>query len=222
MSALLEQLARRQLVWQGNNQHAAYQPVASGYAELDQQLAGGFPATGLIDIQTDTGIGELRLLLPYLQQQQSAGRLLVLISPLAEPCADMLCAAGIVLSQVVIIAPKTSKDALWAAEQCLQSGSCASVLLWQAPLKLAQARRLQLAAEQGAASLILLRRPQEGLSLPVNLSIKLQAHRQGVLLSVQKRKGGWPAAPFLVDMQNRWPGLCFSADQHWQARRKAS
>lgn len=222
MSALLEQLTRRQLLWHGNSQHTAYQAVPSGYAELDQQLAGGFPATGLIDIQTGTGIGELRLLLPYLQQQQSGGRLLVFISPLAEPCADMLCAAGIVLSQLVIITPKTGKDALWAAEQCLQSGCCASVLLWQVPLKQAQARRLQLAAEQGAASLILLRRPQQGLSLPVNLSIKLQPHRQGVLLSVQKRKGGWPAAPFLVDMQNRWPGLCFSTEPHWQARRKAS
>ncbi|SEH80149.1 Uncharacterized conserved protein [Rheinheimera pacifica] len=222
MSALLEQLARRQLVWQGNSQHTAYQAVSSGYAELDQQLAGGFPASGLIDIQTGPGIGELRLLLPYLQQQQSSGRLLVLISPPAQPCADMLCAAGIVLSQLVIVTPKTSKDALWAAEQCLQSGCCASVLLWQVPLKLAQARRLQLAAEQGAASVILLRRPMDGLSLPVNLSIKLQPHRQGVLLSVQKRKGGWPAAPFLVDMQNRWPGLCFTTEQHWQARRKAS
>lgn len=222
MSALLEQLTRRQLLWHGNSQQGAYQAIASGYATLDQQLAGGFPATGLIDIQTDTGIGEFRLLLPYLQQQQRAGRLLVLISPLADPCADMLCAAGIVLSQLIIITPKTSKEALWAAEQCLQSGCCASVLLWQAPLKLAQARRLQLAAEQGAASLILLRRPQEGLSLPVNLSIKLQAHRQGVLLSVQKRKGGWPAAPFLVDMQHHWPALCFSAEHHYQARRKAS
>lgn len=222
MSALLEQLTRRQLLWHGNSQHTAYQAVPSGYAELDQQLAGGFPATGLIDIQTGTGIGELRLLLPYLQQQQSGGRLLVFISPLAEPCADMLCAAGIVLSQLVIITPKTGKDALWAAEQCLQSGCCASVLLWQVPLKQAQARRLQLAAEQGAASLILLRRPQQGLSLPVNLSIQLQPHRQGVLLSVQKRKGGWPAAPFLVDMQHRWPGLCFSTEPHWQARRKAS
>lgn len=122
----------------------------------------------------------------------------------------------------MIITPKTSKDALWAAEQCLQSGCCAAVLLWQIPLKLAQARRLQLAAEHGAASVTLIRRPMDGLSLPVNLSVKLQAHRQGVQLSVQKRKGGWPAAPFLVDMQNRWPGLCFTTEQHWQARRKAS
>ena len=49
----------------------------------------------------------------YLQQQQQrSGRLLVFISPPAQPCADMLAAAGIVLSQLVIITPKTAKEAL--------------------------------------------------------------------------------------------------------------
>ncbi|MGP9800667.1 translesion DNA synthesis-associated protein ImuA [Rheinheimera sp. NSM] len=221
MSALLEQLARRQLLWQGNSCQAAYQAVPSGYPELDQQLAGGFPASGLIELQTQLGIGELRLLLPYLQQQHSSGRLLVLISPPAMPCADMLCAAGITLSQLVIVTPKTGKEALWAAEQCLQSGCCASVLLWQAGLKLAQARRLQLAAEQGAASLVLLRRPATGLSLPVNLSLELKPHRQGLQLSVHKRKGGWPGSAFVLDMRSRWPALCFAEDAAELPQRKA-
>ena len=119
MSALLEQLTRRQLLWHGNSQQAAYQAVTSGYAELDKQLAGGFPANGLVDIQTEQGIGELRLLLPYLQQQHQDGRLLVMISPPAEPCADMLAGAGINLAQLLVISVKNNKEALWAAEQCL-------------------------------------------------------------------------------------------------------
>ena len=221
MSALLQQLARRQLLWHGNSQQAAYQAVTSGYPQLDQQLAGGFPASGLIELQTQLGIGELRLLLPYLQQQHSSGRLLVLISPPAMPCADMLAAAGITLSQLVIVTPKTGKEALWAAEQCLQSGCCASVLLWQVPVKLAQARRLQLAAEQGSASLLLLHRPLAGLSLPVNLSVKLQPHHHGVQLSVEKRKGGWATAPFVVDMQSCWPQLCLSNAVSAPIRRRA-
>ena len=222
MSALLQQLARRQLLWHGNSQQAAYQAVSSGYPQLDQQLAGGFPATGLIDIQTDTGIGELRLLLPYLQQQQQrSGRLLVLISPPAQLCADMLAAAGIVLSQLVIITPETAKEALWAAEQCLQSGCVTTVLVWQVPLKLALARRLQLAAEQGVASLVLLRRPAAGLSLPVNLSLELKPHRQGLQLRVHKRKGGWPGSAFVLDMQSRWPQLCLSKAISAPIRRRA-
>lgn len=243
MSALLDQLARRQLVWHGDSQQLAYQPVSSGYQELDQQLGGGLPATGLIDIQTEAGIGELRLLLPYLQQQQQQSqRLLVFIGPPAELCADMLAGCGLDLSQLLIITPggqpaagqgsdkltkqtklitaaKTPKSvkkpspqqqALWAAEQCLQSGCCASVLLWPAAISLAQARRLQLAAEQGAASMIVFRHSSQTLSLPVNLSISLQPDPQGLQLTVLKRKGSWPAAPFRVSMQLQWPALCLT------------
>jgi protein ImuA len=221
MSALLDQLTRRQLLWHGNSQQAGYQAVPSGYAELDQQLAGGFPATGLIDIQTGQGIGELRLILPYLQQQQcNSGRFLVLISPPQQPCADMLAAAGIELTQLMIVKPKTTKEGLWAAEQCLQSGCVAVVMLWQLPVKLAQARRLQLAAEQGQASMVLLRPPQGALGLPVQLSLLLAPHRQGLLLTVQKRKGGWPGSAFVLNMQSRWPALCLGANRDCLAERK--
>jgi protein ImuA len=221
MSALLEQLTRRQLLWHGNSQQAAYQAVASGYAELDKQLGGGFPATGLIDIQTEQGIGELRLLLPYLQQQQhSTKRLIVLISPPAQPCADMFAGAGIDLAQLLIISAKAAKDVLWAAEQCLNSGSVAAIVLWQVPVRLAQARRLQLAAEQGQASLVLMRRPS-ALSLPVQLSLQLTPHPQGLLLRVHKRKGGWPGAGFLVDMHSRWPALSANLPHDGPQQRKA-
>ncbi|WP_214000918.1 translesion DNA synthesis-associated protein ImuA [Arsukibacterium sp.] len=236
MSALLDQLARRQLVWHGDSQQLAYQAVSSGYPELDQQLAGGLPLTGLIDMQSEAGIGELRLLLPYLlQQQQQSQRLLVFIAPPAELSADMLAGAGLDLSQLLIVTPAPERsaskpagyntkatqrraakkltpkqEALWAAEQCLQSGCCACVLLWPAAISLAQARRLQLAAEQGAASMVLFRNLSQTLSLPVNLSLSLQADRHGLQITVLKRKGSWPAAPFLVDMQRRWPALCLA------------
>tara|TARA_R110002126_G_scaffold38317_10_gene114445 strand:- start:632 stop:1378 length:747 start_codon:yes stop_codon:yes gene_type:complete len=247
MSALLDQLSRRQLVWHGDSQQLAYQAVSSGYSELDQQLGGGLPATGLIDIQTETGIGELRLLMPYLQQQQQQSqRLLVFIGPPAELCADMLAGGGLDLSQLLIITPdqqvaagkainnlpkptKNTKSArklpmqqqaLWAAEQCLQSGCCASVLIWPSAISLAQARRLQLAAEQGAASMIVFRHTSQALSLPVNLSISLQADPQGLQLTVLKRRGSWPAAPLRVSMQQQWPALCL-ADTTAQPMRQA-
>ncbi|SNY44768.1 hypothetical protein SAMN06297280_0782 [Arsukibacterium tuosuense] len=247
MSALLDQLTRRQLLWHGDSQQLAYQAVASGYPELDQQLAGGLPATGLIDIQTDAGIGELRLLLPYLQQQQQhSQRLLVFIAPPAELSADMLAGAGLDLSQLLIITPgqqaaatanvaarhkksaeknqsakkfSVQQQALWAAEQCLQSGCCATVLLWPAAISLAQARRLQLAAEQGAASMVVFRNASQTLSLPVNLSIRLQPDPLGLQVTVLKRKGSWPAAPFQVNMQQKWPALCLSGTSGEPMRR---
>lgn len=222
MSAILEQLTRRQLLWHGNSQRAAYQAVASGFAEVDQQLAGGFPATGLIDIQTGLGIGELRLLLPYLQHQQSSSqRLLVMISPPHRPAADMLAAEGIALSQLIIIQPKNTKEALWAAEQCLQSGCAAVVLLWQVPVKRVQARRLQLAAEQSQASMVLLHQSRLSESLPAQLSLQLTPHRCGLQITVQKRKGGWPGSQFIVNMQQRWPALTLSSEPAWQDARRA-
>jgi protein ImuA len=221
MSALLDQLSRRQLLWHGSSQQAAYQAVASGYTEVDQHLGGGWPANGVIDLQTETGIGELRLLLPYLQQQLHDGRLLVWVCPPAQPCADMLSACGISLSQLLIIRAKNSKDALWSAEQCLQSGCAAVVLLWQQQLNLTQARRLQLAATQGQATLVQLRRPKAGLSLPVTLSLQLSPHPQGVQLQVHKRRGGWPAQPFVVAMQQHWPALCLQNDVALPAQRRA-
>ena len=220
MSALLQQLARRQLVWQGNNQQPAYQPLSSGFTELDRLLGGGFPATGLIDLHSETGIGELRLLLPYLLQQQTAGRLLVVINPPAQPCADMFAAQGIALAQLLIVNTKTAKEALWAAQQCLQSGSVAAVLLWQGAVTLSQARRLQLAAEQGKAALILLHRASNSLSLPVNLSLHLLPHRQGLQIKLLKRKGGWPGSACVLDMQSHWPALSL-AGRPAAAERKA-
>lgn len=221
MSALLEQLNRRQWLWHGNSQQAAYQAVSSGYAQLDQQLAGGFPASGVIDLQSDIGIGELRLLLPYLQQQHTDGRLLVLICPPAQPCADMLAAHGINLTQLLLLRPRQTKDALWAAEQCLQSGVVSTVLLWQHRLTLAQARRLQLAAFQGQATLVLLRRAMTGLNLPVSLSLQLTPAEQGLKIQVHKRRGSWPGAPFMLDMSARWPALCLNADSASLLQRKA-
>lgn len=220
MSILLQQLARRQLVWQGNSQQAAYQPLSSGFSELDQAIGGGFPATGLIDIQSETGIGELRLLLPYLIQQQAAGRLLVMINPPFTPCADMLAASGITLAQLVLINTKTAKDALWAAQQCLQSGCAAVVLLWPKAISLSQARRLQLASEQGKAALVLMRLACSSLSLPVNLSLQLQPHRKGLQIKPVKRKGGWPMSAFILDLQKHWPALTL-ADAASGVTRKA-
>lgn len=208
VNALLEQLTRRQLIWPGFSQQAGYQPVSSGYPQFDTALGGGLPASGMIDIQSLTGIGELRLILPYLQQQQrKTGRLLVIIAPPAIPCADMLGSAGIDLQSLLIVQPANAKDALWAAEQCLHSGICQAVLLWQQKLQLHQARRLQLAAEQGNAALLLFRQQADGLSLPVNLSLILQPHRQGLSVTISKRKGGWPGQAFLLDLQQHWPHL---------------
>jgi len=181
---------------------------SSGFTELDQLLAGGFPAHTVIELHSPIGIGELRLLLPCLTRPMARAQLLVFINPPMLIGSQMLQAAGIPPSQVLVLQPATAQDALWAAEQCLKSGCCGSVVLWQLSLSIAQLKRLQLCTQDGQASLFIFRgQRQAQISLPVALSLQLSPACQGVKVQVLKRRGGWPTAPVMVDMTARWPRL---------------
>lgn len=208
MNTLLEQLKNKRLVWQGNQHQQDLAGDSTGYAELDQALQGGFPQSGVIDIHSPIGIGELRLLLPTLRYRQQHKRLLVFIAAPMQINGEMLAEFGIALEQILIIQPDSAEHALWSAEQCLKSGCCHTVILWHQQLEIAQAKRLQLAAEQGDALHIVLRQSRQlSLSLPVSLAMKLSAHEQGVEVQITKRKGGWPAHSFNVNMSKTWPEL---------------
>lgn len=196
-------------VWRLNEIQPAAGAVSTGFAELDQALAGGWPVHTVIDIQSQTGIGELRLLLPLLQQLQQADKLLICIDPPAQLSAQMLEQAGILLSQLLILKPQHATEAFWAAEVCLKSGCCSTVLQWQSTLSVAQLKRLQLCAEQGKCSHILLRAPQQQLALPVALSLRLNADRQGLAIDILKRRGASPSSRLLLDWQQHYPQLCF-------------
>ncbi|GAC15446.1 translesion DNA synthesis-associated protein ImuA [Aliiglaciecola lipolytica] len=208
MNTLLEQLKNKRLIWQGSQQEQSFTGNSTGYAELDEALQGGFPQSGVIDIHSPIGIGELRLLLPALRYRQQDKRLLVFIAAPMQINGEMLAEFGIALEQVLIVQPNSAEHALWSAEQCLKSGCCDSVLLWHQQLEIAQAKRLQLAAEQGDALHVVLRQNRQlSLSLPVNLAMKLNPHAQGLEVQITKRKGGWPAHSFNVNMSKAWPEL---------------
>ncbi|MBO0212449.1 translesion DNA synthesis-associated protein ImuA [Vibrio sp. Vb2880] len=206
MYELIEHLKNKHWLWQGSDTPCEPPSHATGFAELDSQLAGGFPAHGVIDIQSACGIGELRLLFPYLQQHHE--RLTVLINPPGQVHAESLQHAGIHLDNVLILTPQTTKEALWSAEQCARSGACSQVLLWQDKLEVHHARRLQVACETGDCLQFLFRSRQDSLfSLPVTMTLVLNAHPQGVEVRVPKRRGGWPLGAFSVSMAERWQAL---------------
>ncbi|WP_125719955.1 translesion DNA synthesis-associated protein ImuA [Pseudoalteromonas rubra] len=208
MSNLIELLQRQDLVWQGTGLAERQQQgalTATGFAELDKHLQGGFPAVGVIDLHTDLGIGELRLLLPSLMRQSG---LTAVISPPARLNADALQRTGMDTSKLLEITPGCPQEALWAAEQCLKSGACNSVLLWHGALQVHQVKRLQLAAQTGEACLYLLRHAHHAQgTLPVSLSLGLSPHARGLNVTVKKRKGGWAQAQFALDLSSRWPEL---------------
>jgi protein ImuA len=208
MNTNIAKLFARKWLWTGVNS-STVEAVASGYSDLDEQLAGGFPQQGVIDLKTDMGIGELRLLLNYLVQQQQ-DRHLLLIAPPVHINAEFLASQGINTALVVVIHPDNEKQSLWCAEQSLQSGCCAAVLLWQTEVEISQVRRLMLASEKGAASLWLLRQgihQTSQISLPVPLSLSLFPATEGIRVAVDKRRGGQPVKAFSVNMNCLWPQL---------------
>lgn len=214
MVSTLEQLEQQRLIWRGRESSRPAQPRPSGWAEVDERL-GGWPGGGVIAILSRPGVGELRLLYPSLRP---ASRLSVFIAPPYALNAESLEGGGLDLEQVLVLHPDSPQSRLWAAEQSLKSGACHTVCLWPAqPLQTVQARRLQLAARAGDASLFLLSGSQPGThqntGLPLDLCLELTPHSQGVMVAVPRRRHGWALPPFLVSMESAWPELTSAAVQ---------
>lgn len=207
MYELIENLKQKQWLWSGNQAPKQQDYHPTGYDLLDQKLSGGFPAHGVVELQGATGIGELRLLLPHLKNT-SQQRLSVFIQPPGHLCAEQFINEGLDCNQLLIIYPKSDKEALWAAEQCLRSGACSNVLLWHPELEVHQTRRLQVASEHGHCLHFLFKTASKSLfSLPVSLSMTLLPHALGIEVTITKRKGGWPQGSFVVDWRSQWPSL---------------
>ncbi|NMP15423.1 translesion DNA synthesis-associated protein ImuA [Thalassotalea sp. Y01] len=209
MNELIDLLKHKQLVWHGNDEHHDNQGFsASGYEPLDSKLGGGFPKSGVIELLTQPGIGELRLLMP-LMANADAQQLLVFINPPGLINSPSLQYANVDESRLLCLYPEQAHQALWAAEQCLQSGCCSDVLLWfDEPLQVHQVKRLQLAAQTGDCRQFLLRQQKaDDIALPVDLSLSLASHQQGLEVTINKRKRGWPSAAFVVHLGRFWPWL---------------
>mgnify|MGYP000058616180 CR=1 FL=1 len=180
----------------------------------DDLLGGGFPPHGVVEMESIGSIGELRLLAPYLKATQTNG-VTAFIQPPALVNSLFLHYIGLDINQVWVVNPAHPKDALWAAEQCLKSGVCSNVLLWQEELEIHQVKRLQVASEQGTCPLFMLKPNMTNrLSLPVSLSLKLQGHGQGVSVEVLKRKGGWSKGSVDINFQHHYPQLVMPTTTH--------
>ena len=205
----LNEYQNKGLVWYGFSSHNDVKRIATTFPTLDKALQGGFPEQGIIEIKSMLGIGELRLVTPYLSGRQRAGKV-VLIAPPMQINAEFLVANAIDPSNVLLLTTYEQNEALWAAEQCLSSGCCSAVVLWQEQLSIKQSRRLMLASEQGGSTVLLIRYQtpnQPLLSLPSTVSLSLKPHHQGVQVKVDKQKGGRITDFFVVSMNKRWPEL---------------
>ncbi|MGL6258912.1 translesion DNA synthesis-associated protein ImuA [Vibrio sp. WXL210] len=207
MHELISNLKDKQWLWQGSQQPAEIDRTSSGFELLDRELAGGYPNNGVVELVSPLGIGELRLLQPHLAAA-SQQRLIALVGLPDQLCLESFSAMGIEASQLLVINHDDPNSLLWASEQCLKSGACSHVITWLEQMEVHQARRLQVAAEQGNAIQFLFTQDmQRSFSLPVNLSMTLSPAPQGLSITITKQKGGWSRKPVVVDFRSHWPQL---------------
>ncbi len=147
----IDALLQPQRVWRGRLAAAAAGAQPTGHAGLDAVLpSGGWPEAALSELLIPAdGVGELQLLWPTLARLSQAGERIVLVAPPYLPFAPAWRQAGVDLGRLQVVRAGTSRDALWATEQCLRSGSCGAVLCWPLGADDRALRRLQVAAASG-------------------------------------------------------------------------
>jgi hypothetical protein len=191
----LDTLLDERRVWRGRAlaEPAGVQPT--GHAALDEALpAGGWPDAALSEILLAAeGIGELQLLWPTLARLTRSSERIVLVAPPHVPFPWAWQAAGVDLRWMSIVRC-SGRDALWATEQCLRSGSCAAVLCWPEKADDRSLRRLQVAAETGQ-TLAFAYRPLNEVVNPSPAALRLAFEAPGAVRVLKCRGGLAPARP---------------------------
>lgn len=177
-------------VWKGRPAAPPSSVHPTGLAALDAVLpTGGWPEAALSEIlMAKEGVGELQLVLPTLARLSKAGERIVLVAPPYTPYPHAWQNAGVDLRLLSVIQAE-ERDALWAVEQCLRSGSCGAVLCWPRKADDRALRRLQVAAETGQTLAFAWRALSEAINAsPAALRLAVEAKPAQV--RVLKCRGG--------------------------------
>lgn len=209
MESLPDLLARHaHRIWRGNDAPPVGPHVSTGYRELDSVIGGGWPTGNLVELMTmGAGLGEFMLLLPALATLTQAGKAVAWLPSYDErPYAPTLHQNGVDLSRVMIIAAEEHQQRLWAAEQCLRSGSCGAIVLTETrTITDTLLRRLKLAANSGRATAFVLRGEAAAAApSPASLRIRVRRERdsQRSLVSILKC-GSHPPRSITLDLNAR-------------------
>ncbi|QBQ10740.1 MULTISPECIES: translesion DNA synthesis-associated protein ImuA [unclassified Pseudomonas] len=177
-------------VWKGRPAAppASFHPT--GLAALDAVLpSGGWPEAALSEIlMAKEGVGELQLVWPTLARLAAAGERIVLVAPPYTPYPHAWQNAGVDVRQLSVI-QADERDALWAVEQCLRSGSCGAVLCWPRRADDRALRRLQVAAETGQTLAFAWRSLSEAIN-PSPAALRLAVEASPAQVRVLKCRGG--------------------------------
>ncbi|MBW5287236.1 translesion DNA synthesis-associated protein ImuA [Burkholderia gladioli] len=207
-------------LWRANQlAQAGSRGIDTGHAALSAELpGGGWPPGCLVELLAQQpGIGELRLLAPVLARL--APKPVVTVQPPHRLQPAALAYWGIDPAGFVNLKAPRTADALWAAEQALRAGTCGAVLLWQHAVRSDALRRLNLAAQAGAALFFLLRPTAAARDAsPAPLRLALAPKRDGIDVTFVKRRGAQRDEPLFVPLSPS-PILL---DRHARLDRRAS
>jgi len=204
----LAEILERHPVWRGGSLAQAMAALPSGFSALDAELpGGGWPRRVLTEVLAgEPGIGELQVILPSLAALTRSGRRTVWIAPPYIPYPPALAAASVDLANVLIVRSADRRDALWAAEQALRSGSCHALAGWLANPRYAELQRLAVAAEASHAAAFLFRPlAAANESSPAALRILLEpatvpVHLPELHVRIVKRRGAPLARAVRLDL----------------------
>jgi hypothetical protein len=190
----LDDLLQRRRIWKAQPTPLPPSAQPTGHAALDALLpTGGWPESALSEILIPSdGVGELQLLWPTLARLTRIAERVVLVAPPHVPYPQAWQAAGVDLRWLVII-QASGRDALWATEQCLRSGSCGAVLCWPQRADDRALRRLQVAAETGQTLAFAYRPLQEAVN-PSPAALRIAVDARPAQVRVLKCRGGLPSS----------------------------
>ncbi len=201
------ELLKHPALWKAGSLQRKEAGISTGFEVLDRHLPGnGWPAAGLCELMLpSSGAGELKLLLPALKALSRQARWIAWVNPPFIPYAPALKAAGVDIDKILLIHPKSHKDALWALERATRSGTCSAALAWldERELRTGDTRRLQLAARQGG-TLTCLFRPEKALTENSMAELRLGVSRsaeESLLVDLCKRRGSWPLRGLEVSLE---------------------
>ncbi len=138
--------------------------VPSRHAPLDAELpGGGWPLGALVELLQGTPeVPVWPLVLPALAaRQRGVGGMLAVVNPPHEPFVPALVAAGVRADAVLWLAADAPAASLWLVGQALACADVTAVLAWLPHARVADLRRLQLAAAQRGDGLLFALRPME-------------------------------------------------------------
>jgi hypothetical protein len=189
-------------LWRGDSVGVAQRLISSGFPALDAALGGGWPMPALLELSSDqSGIGELRLLLPLLEHSSRLAaatsnpqRVLWLNPPYALQ-ASALRQHGVDPGQQWLSTPLTPRQTAWAMELALKSGACVLVIAWLMQANAAALRRIKLASSTCNRMGVLFR-PAAAMQWPspANVRIELRGHDNQLHLTVRKAQGARPSS----------------------------